>query len=562
MQAYARSSTGSAPDRDTGRAPRPSASRPTTAARLAHLQATAGNAAVARAVQRDRHQHNAGCGHAEEETAVQRDAVADAVRSSWSPLEPRIQKRAEAGLGIDLGGVRVHTGDVAQRSAQRYGARAYTTGLDIVVGPQGVDDETMYHELTHVWQQSAGPVAGTDAGDGTKVSHPNDPFERQAAASGRELARGGAPDLTAPGTGGGGGAAGAAPVQRYHVINPGDAGYPVKQPPGDWDFARQAKNDQGSWYDQHDPPTPHYVYEGSVPLRVSDDFTLAVPYAEPKAEPKTFFATDKQIDSANKKLPGRSRGRGISLTKTGRSLRFDGGGRRVQLFEVQPKARLQKNGEKTKGQEVRLPQRCNDMASFVTGQSSLENKGTQKYWVTLGKALDVLVPGEGHGSAMENALENDDVATFRRLSSLLPRLFQELLEKDPQAMENALRHVQVNQHAPIPKVGDAMIAMAQGDDEQENARRQANTAARAEGADDPHYVYHFGGVVASSGDDYVTMENYAREQPQGASTHSGNDPLWYFRMYGKAPDQSWHRTWATEGATGLVGAKLSITLHG
>ncbi|MFD8810327.1 DUF4157 domain-containing protein, partial [Streptomyces sp. NPDC059627] len=509
-----------------------------------------------------------GWGHGAEVDVVQRDTVADAVRSPGRPLDPRIQKHAERGLGIDLGHVRVHSDAVAQRSAVQLSARAYTTGSDIIVGPQGADDETMYHELTHVKQQAAGPVAGSDDGSGARVSHPDDPFERQAGESGRQLARGAGPDLAAPATDRADAMSDSAPVQasaasvqRYVEISPGDGGYPTKQP-DNWDFARQTKNDQGSWFDEHDPPTPHYVYEGAVPLRVSDDFTLAVPYAEAKAEPKTFFATDAKITAANKDLPGRSQGRGISLTKTGRSLKFDGGGRKVQLFEVQPKARLQKNGPKTKGLEVRVPQRCNDMATFVTGQSALENRGTNKYWVTLGKALDVLTPGQNYAADMENALENEDVETYKRLTSSMPRAFQDLMASDPDRMEEALRHVEINQHAPIPKAGGVMMVMGQGDEAQEEEARKANRAAREAGTEDPHYAYHFAGVVAKSGSDYVTMENYAREQPQGKSTHSGGDPLWYFRMYGKPNPQSWHKTWATEGATGLVGAKLSITLNG
>jgi hypothetical protein len=39
------------------------------------------------------------------------------------------------------------------------------------------------HELTHVVQQRSGPVDGTDAGGGVKVSDPSDRFEREAVAN-------------------------------------------------------------------------------------------------------------------------------------------------------------------------------------------------------------------------------------------------------------------------------------------------------------------------------------------------------------------------------------------
>jgi hypothetical protein len=172
---------------------------------LLALQRAAGNAAVTRAIEGSRHEHGPDCGH--EAPAVQRgsgtppfvqrrSSVFDAVNSPGSPLRPDILQRAEQAYGMSFAHVRVHSGPVAQRSAQEFDARAYTTGSDIVVGRQGVDDETLYHEIDHVHQQSVGPVAGTDNGTGAKVSHPDDRFERRSAANGRRLAQGGAPDLS------------------------------------------------------------------------------------------------------------------------------------------------------------------------------------------------------------------------------------------------------------------------------------------------------------------------------------------------------------------------------
>jgi hypothetical protein len=169
--------------------------------RLLTLQRMAGNAAVARAIEEERHEHAPGCGHtqsavqqvtAPQSAAVQqsmapqsavaepvvqrRSSVDEAVASPWQPLDARIRATAEQAYGMDLGHVRVHTGPVAQRSATELGALAYTTGADIVSASPHLDDETIYHEIDHVRQQSLGPVAGTDNGAGAKVSSPNDPF--------------------------------------------------------------------------------------------------------------------------------------------------------------------------------------------------------------------------------------------------------------------------------------------------------------------------------------------------------------------------------------------------
>jgi hypothetical protein len=168
------------PENGTGIAPGPMSAQTALA-----LQRAVGNRAASRILDEDQH----------------RSSVLDAIRSRSTPLDSRIRETAERAYRMDFGHVRVHSDAVAQRSAVELGARAYTTGSDIVVGPRGADDETMFHEIDHVYQQSLGPVAGTDNGTGTKVSHPGDPFERKSAENGRRMARGAVPDLGVPGTG-------------------------------------------------------------------------------------------------------------------------------------------------------------------------------------------------------------------------------------------------------------------------------------------------------------------------------------------------------------------------
>ncbi|WP_327114198.1 DUF4157 domain-containing protein [Streptomyces sp. NBC_01341] len=203
MRAY-RAQAGQAGGRESS----PRAEGPSTfAQRVLALQRAVGNAVVARAVEEERHEHGSACGHETagqqpaDASSVQLSSVVNAVRSPGRPLDSRLLERAEQGYGMSFRHVRVHSDPVAQRSATEFGARAYTTGHDIVVGPQGADDETMFHELDHVRQQSLGPVAGTDNGSGVAVSHQDDPFERHASANGRRMARGAMPDLSGPGSG-------------------------------------------------------------------------------------------------------------------------------------------------------------------------------------------------------------------------------------------------------------------------------------------------------------------------------------------------------------------------
>ncbi|MFL6119222.1 DUF4157 domain-containing protein, partial [Actinophytocola sp.] len=136
------------------------------------LQRLVGNAAVARL-------------HANQ-AAVQRAAVRDALRSAGRPLDDGVRAEMESRLGADFSDVRVHTDPTAHSAAESVQAHAFTSGSHIVF-QRGRYDTTspagkrvLAHELTHVEQQRTGPVAGTDTGDGLRVSDPSDRFERAA----------------------------------------------------------------------------------------------------------------------------------------------------------------------------------------------------------------------------------------------------------------------------------------------------------------------------------------------------------------------------------------------
>ncbi|MFI0466247.1 DUF4157 domain-containing protein [Saccharopolyspora sp. 5N102] len=150
---------------------------PGSAEHILHLQRTLGNAVVARAIADAR----------SDGVEVQRSAVHDVLRSSGEPLDEPVRTDMESRLGADFSDVRLHTGPAAQRSAAEIGARAYTSGNHVVIGEGGTDKHTLAHELTHVIQQRSGPVAGTDNGDGLKVSDPSDRFEREAEQNAKRV---------------------------------------------------------------------------------------------------------------------------------------------------------------------------------------------------------------------------------------------------------------------------------------------------------------------------------------------------------------------------------------
>jgi hypothetical protein len=177
-----------------GRVPQPQRSAPATRwGGMSALQRSAGNAAVVQMLR--------GSGYPSgPESLLEPSSGTDAetdvkavVSRNGSPLDRAKRQKAEAVFQEDFSDVRLHTDVVAQRSAAGIGARAYTVGNDIVSGTGGIDDRTLFHELTHVSQQRKGPVAGTDRGDGVRMSDPRDPFEQVAAANERLADGAGAP---------------------------------------------------------------------------------------------------------------------------------------------------------------------------------------------------------------------------------------------------------------------------------------------------------------------------------------------------------------------------------
>jgi Domain of unknown function (DUF4157) len=142
------------------------------AAAVMRLQRTAGNTGVVQLL------------GSEDE---QRSPVSDVIGSGGgSPLDAGTRSTMEAAFGTSFEHVRVHTDERASKSAESVGANAYTVGSDVVFRsgqfnpstPAG--QRTIAHELTHVVQQSQGPVDGTDAPGGIRVSSPSDRFERAA----------------------------------------------------------------------------------------------------------------------------------------------------------------------------------------------------------------------------------------------------------------------------------------------------------------------------------------------------------------------------------------------
>lgn len=165
------------------------------AAGMRLLQRTAGNGAIGAMVQRARSgaaetaAEQVEPAEATGQSEEQRSPVHDVVSSGGTPLDTDTRTDMESRMGADFSDVRVHHDSAAHESAKGVGAHAYTVGNNVVFqrdaydpgSPQG--RTTLAHELTHVIQQRNGPVEGTEAPGGIRVSDPSDRFEREAVAN-------------------------------------------------------------------------------------------------------------------------------------------------------------------------------------------------------------------------------------------------------------------------------------------------------------------------------------------------------------------------------------------
>src|SRR5438034_11554512 len=145
-----------------------------TPAAVMHLQKTAGNASVSAALEE------------QEQPSLVKDVVGS---GGGSPLDRDTRGFMESRLGADFSDVRVHTDGKAAESARSVQAYAYTGGNDVVFQSDRYAPDTdsgqpmLAQELTQVVQQRSGPVDGTPAAGGIKVSHPSDSFEQAAEST-------------------------------------------------------------------------------------------------------------------------------------------------------------------------------------------------------------------------------------------------------------------------------------------------------------------------------------------------------------------------------------------
>lgn len=300
---------------------------------------------------------------------------------------------------------------------------------------------------------------------------------------------------------------------------------------------------------------------GGVRLRLSDDARMAIEDSDlQQRQPKVFFLTAELLASSN---------RDLELAQSNVRLRRSGGSIRILTgwwsTNILVAVTAEYQGHASPDQ---LPQNCNLIAEQVTGRRSMETLG-----INAVNAAKIRVFGESEDLSEE--MVRDYVTRFGRAD----------MRKSP-----TLATARANQFA-NPGIGDAyMIATIRPTNDLERyiagspnfnsmtkeerdkylalEARLPELQERYGGAQADVYdfesreerrlgwSYHFAGVVARSGNDCVTLENYAR----GDLRTEKPDPRWYFQMYSQSKSgQSFHEAHKAQNA---YANPLTVTVSG
>jgi len=452
----------------------------------------------------------------------------------------------ESAFGADFGDVRIHVGP----QAQALGATSFTHGSHIHFAPGQYDPHTpqgqrmLGRELAHVVQQRTMRVRNP-FGSGIAVVH-DAALEAEAERLGARAVQ------AAP-------AVHAAPlpvrtssartVQPYWVLGAwkiykempyfSRVGYPYavvgnaslaaqQRPP-----KKKGETDHADDFLLNDSKTAADVRVGTgVSLRVSDDGNMAIEDSDLKTrQPKVFYATNTIFNASN-----------IALAKVKSRFRLQKTGKQITIgfwFSTKVLAEitvdyLTKQGDV--GNVDDAPQNCNEIAGQVIGKDANFLARSDAPLETAARVVGL------HDEYLASLKKDDDVQ--QALREKIYKLYVGAWDYGPVHREQA------NEFA-RPGVGRAYMIATLAEAKPLDKKSAEYYDLRTKKTIRADWSYHFGGVVAESGTDRITLENYARGDNRGANA----DPRWFFQMYGEGSGQSFHEV---HNATGGYANAITI----
>jgi hypothetical protein len=468
------------------------------------------------------------------------------ISGSGGPL-PHLPALRRAFGKHDVSGVVAHSDGLAAGGAAALGTIAYARGEHVAfAGPPSL--RVAAHEAAHVVQQRAGVQLPQGFG------RAGDVHERMAdAVADRVVAGRSAEDLLdRAGPPAQPRADASAPVQCYTAIGSNKlyAQMPNKRPrfgypyavvdAGDFIAQEKALGVDGvdSFLTAQGGNTANLVAAGNgLGLRISDDAEMAIEASDlVDRQPKVFFATQAVVTASN-----------LTLQNVGSpfTLQIDNATTITILTDRHSQKTLsavtpQYNG----GSPDDAPQNCNAMAGQVlhVDPIRLGAHGSDK---ALNKAKLLAPKAAGR---YKTAWDDNSIKNLDPYENDIAREYVRKGKKKSSALERE----GVNRYA-APEVGETYMINSLGKGTSQNDGSELVRDYSTKQDKRLAWSYHFGGVVARSGDDRITLENYAR----GDNRQDNADPRWYFQMYGMRKGQSFHDQ---HKATGGYANALTVSL--
>ncbi len=428
----------------------------------------------------------------------------------------------ESSYGVDLSGVKAHTGDAAGAACKDLGAEAYTQGSQVAFASPSPSLQLAAHEAAHVVQQSQGVQLQSTTG---KVG---DSYERQADAAAERAVAGQSARDVLPDFGAITSSVGSAnaPVQRYHM----EEGKKWRVS----DDGLMAVQQQSTVGGQTAYATPGAIKSAAAELKAATS-TISL---KPGNITSKFEDTDGKEHELVDVVPVNTKNNTEDLdmelwADCGRSAHtvsgMDGGSGQGGGGSV---ARYNKDGKSKKGgsgNDWMEIQKVKMMVDLFTTKSSWWQIWKSKYETKLDVATINSKLAKYNQIKQAWAVEKDDDARdvlagqMGQLAAEMDALSRAEYNKlDKDAKDDFDKEAGINAHAD-PAIGEA-FHMSTGGNEHPNKPKNVGT-----------WNFHWAGVVLKSGADTMTLENYS------VSDYGVENKEWVFQMYGVGKKgQSFH----------------------
>ena len=290
-------------------------------------------------------------------------------------------------------------------------------------------------------------------------------------------------------------------------------------------------------------------------LRVSDDAKMAVEDSDLSGrQPKVFYATSGVRSSSNSALRKVGSDYELYVDRPSAIEVRNANGTKRKLDRILPRTSVAPAGGRNASQQgmtLDAHPDCIIMAQAVMKHANgtrdarlaVKTPGNTSFnefraaaaidaWANTPHNANMKKFVKARNQAARTAFATDPAATANAIAAS----YANLMAANPVLADQVADALGVNAYA-APEVGEAYETYRVSTDTTVKQTRQAGGRLVRD-----LWGQHIGAVIAKSGVDRVTLENYARSHEINAMNTA---PHYYFQMYGPASkNQSWHEAWA------------------